>query len=792
MQALVFADITNRRLTSALGGNQLTFPSFVQGDKVRLGLRFSASEEGSTQEIERTVQNIRASIGFVDARPEAGSFVLRIGAGPYVQGTNQTAPIPHNASAVIVQNALIAIGISNASVADSNGSWIVSNAGAAIALTGASASGLAAELSPLSFCRIRSSQVNSQYRYEVRLMQAPLASTAAFELIVPPAPSVSRVQEGGSSSTTVWPEIQALKLLPSFRGTYQIRRGFKKTAELSIDDGPEQILAALAPLADDGGTFTVSNPATNIAHITFGGSMEGIAQDLLEIAVFSAPAGDPTITLDLNTAEISAALRGADEIKPVLEIEVTVEDENDDEVSYVLTPFRAPITLIRELNWDGLETSANIDWLRPPHGRSYVPFTPDQIITGSQHYVTPVGDGINDELEISHNLGTRDLHVTIRRNGGDFGVVDDVIVLIDDEDFITLSFPDTPDEDEYVATITTAGPVSAFQAHTHTIAQIEGLQAIIDDLGSRIEDMEAFIPSASFSVGNINQTIVAAWDLPDIFEVFPTRTKLANKALPDIKPADLPREGGLLPAVYPGVDPDPTETAIIPASPALDTIYEYTGDDDAVSLPGYLGRRSYKLQSGDLFAWDGRGFFAVSRMSADEDVFYPSDFDRELFRIHINAKQLRLSKSLRVDFSFVAAVFKSNTAVQWGVAIDIGIPSAAPASPDNLEAITFLPPSLDHTFMLTAVPSSHSFGLRIRRALVDAVETFTVDRSIYGALEATDTELDTANFILRARLVRFDTENHETDPRGLVAFEGLKATLVDGGDESEFGKATIQ
>jgi hypothetical protein len=178
-------------------------------------------------------------------------------------------------------------------------------------------------------------------------------------------------------------------------------------------------------------------------------------------------------------------------------------------------------------------------------------------------------------------------------------------------------------------------------------------------------------------------------------------------------------------------------------------------------------------------------------MNVDERVFYPSDFNRELFRIHVNEKQLRLGKTLRLDFSFVAAVFKSNTLVHWGVAIDIGLPSGNPPSPSNIADVTFLPPSLDHSFMLTAVPSAHNFGLRIVRKLVDFVDTCVVDRVIYGATEATATTLTTANFILRGRLVRFDTDDNQTDPRGLVAFNGLKATLT--GDEPEsLGKATIQ
>jgi hypothetical protein len=172
-------------------------------------------------------------------------------------------------------------------------------------------------------------------------------------------------------------------------------------------------------------------------------------------------------------------------------------------------------------------------------------------------------------------------------------------------------------------------------------------------------------------------------------------------------------------------------------------------------------------------------------------VFYPTDFSRELFRIHVNGKQLRLGKRLSLDFSFVAAVFNSNTSVHLGVVIDIGLPSGNPANPSNIADVTFLPPSLDHSFMLTSLPSSHGFGLRIVRKLVDSVDTCVVDRVIYGATEATETTLTTANFILRGRLVRFDTDDHQTDPRGLVAFNGLKATLTEGSG-SEFGKATIQ
>ena len=362
-------------------------------------------------------------------------------------------------------------------------------------------------------------------------------------------------------------------------------------------------------------------------------------------------------------------------------------------------------------------------------------------------------------------------------------------IILDSENDLTVTFEDAPALNGYVVTISTAGPVSAFQAHGHTIAQIEGLQLILDDLGGRVEELESFIPTSPPGVSTTEQSIIAAWELPDLFEVFPTRQKIEAKDVPSIKPADLPRVGGLLPAVH--VDPlVTTMVTALPTVPQTGVIYEYTNTAAPLVIPGYLGRRSTKLSVPGFFAWDGRGFYQVEQIIAGENVFYPADFSRELFRIHINGKQLRLGKRLSLDFSFVAAVFNSNTSVHWGVAIDIGLPSGNPPSPSNIADVTFLPPSLDHGFMLTSVPSSHGFGLRVVRKLVDSVDTCVVDRVIYGATEATVTTLTSANFIVRGRLVRFDTDDHQTDPRGLVAFNGLKATLT--GEEPEnLGKATI-
>jgi len=67
MQAIAFVDLTNLTLKTSAGGGEFTIPTIVQGDEIRIGLRFSQQIEGSTTEVTRTLNSLRASIGLVDA-----------------------------------------------------------------------------------------------------------------------------------------------------------------------------------------------------------------------------------------------------------------------------------------------------------------------------------------------------------------------------------------------------------------------------------------------------------------------------------------------------------------------------------------------------------------------------------------------------------------------------------------------------------------------------------------------------------------------------------------------------
>ncbi|MCP4728744.1 MAG: hypothetical protein GY872_01580, partial [Roseibacillus sp.] len=323
-----------------------------------------------------------------------------------------------------------------------------------------------------------------------------------------------------------------------------------------------------------------------------------------------------TFVLDLNTHDLFAALRGANEIKPQLEIELVLEDENGGAEDFTVTVCRQEVKVIDEINKESNTTAQNVDWLRAPDGTTYKPYGAGQIITGSQHYVATFGDASNTSFTFNHNLNTQDVHVTVRDNStGDIlegAAFDSNITGVNSLDVSTIF---TPASNGCAIVITSAGPASAFQAHSHAIAEVDLLQGVLDDLGLRLQVVESLVPTGAISSSISTATSeVAKWKLPEAFEVYPKRGEITGTKVSDIDQSTLPRAGGrLLPAVF---DAAPTVVTDLPGSPALNKAYRLaTGN---LTLPGYRGIRSREIGAFDYFAWDGLGFYQVENVfSAD-------------------------------------------------------------------------------------------------------------------------------------------------------------------------------
>ena len=113
------------------------------------------------------------------------------------------------------------------------------------------------------------------------------------------------------------------------------------------------------------------------------------------------------------TISLEAAFRGT---RKAFELEIADDNVTDPAVPGRLVTFQTSVKIVREQIWEELALVPAIDWVRPPQPRDYIPFTRDQIITGSQHYEAVIGNGADREFVLDHGLNTEALHVTLREN----------------------------------------------------------------------------------------------------------------------------------------------------------------------------------------------------------------------------------------------------------------------------------------------------------------------------------------------------------------------------------------
>jgi len=412
----------------------VTLSPFVLGDQVRCTLRtYERSESGDLRERDLRVRTLRASIGRVLAAPTTGWFKLWI-------GDTGTPEINFDDTADAFKTAAQGSGIIDTVDSPVTGTWVVKT-------TRADSEGPwpihvhTNKLGPISFVRVRQFKQLGHWWFECRLIQAPLAFNSGHERVLPVPPTIRRIREGdaGNETQPQSNEIQALHLPPDFRGTYFLRWNYRVSKLLGIEDGPDEIAAALNAMFEKGKRFEATNPEPDNAYIEFVGELAGTSQPLITVEVNTFAPGALTFTLALDRAEMAAALRAVAEIEVPLEVEAEIVEDGKDIANpavpcRIITLFQQPVKVVREQIWEEMETVQPIDWLRPPQPRDYLPFTPDQIIVGVQHYVAVFGDGEAHSFSFPHHLGTEAFHLAVRENKAAGRV------LVNGEDF-TITIP---------------------------------------------------------------------------------------------------------------------------------------------------------------------------------------------------------------------------------------------------------------------------------------------------------------------------------------------------------------
>ena len=416
---------------------------------------------------------------------------------------------------------------------------------------------------------------------------------------------------------------------------------------------------------------------------------------------------------------------------------------------------------------------------------------------GSAVNITDTGTGTHSFLVAD---GTTDaVFVEVWEKGGGLTRVsnEDYTVTRTSANLVTVSgFASTPTLNQYEVIVMTAGRPATYQAHTHTIAEVLLLQAALDSIGERLTVLEALAPSgvtlarSTTTGGALSRNLGTLWRVPRA-RTIPTKpdTLMTWKTSAE-ELGELPRRPlRLLPAVHDAA----TET--LPAAPLPAAASAYAGRvfstaADRTDFPG-------GLLAGDFAACDGREWYRVAKEASGESSYYPTVFNMEFFRTTVNASQLTAGTVLNLLIGFEASIVMldkkaraERTAASYTFLIESGVQTtdASPGTPGANSDEYFNTPVImvSQRIDLTEVPSQHRFGISVTRPTTGAITA----TGIKYLLEAAATAPASAEFVIRARLCRFDTENDPTDAKGIVAIRGLDVGL-DGSVDTTLGLLTI-
>lgn len=766
------------------GKNDWTPPPLYFNDEITIGIRLEKNVDGSPVDLNVDMQALTAAIGEVDGRPGCVDFRLQIGLGVQTE-ENTTVALNYDVSATSLATAINALEwvvetYGRAEVWQMDGSWFLKFGSGAIDVPLLVRNN---RVQPFAFGATFSRQIDGEWYQELRLVTAPVAVSGSAERVLPPPPSISRVQSGGSEGETFWNEIQALYMPPDFAGSYRFRRDFVRSPVLSRDDGPEQIQDALNVIGE---SFVVTRPRDQVAHIEFVGELEGMSHDLLELFVVDAPPGDWTVTIKLDRAELAALLRSSPEVTLPLVIRALVQDDSAPEIYRPTTLVQIPVTIRRQLFQPPAAVVENIDWQRPVSPKDYVPFDRSQVITGQQHYPFVIGDGEKTSWTVDHMLGTDELAgVTLRENisGGRLlhAGVDFDFVAVPNANSVEIVFTAAPAFDSIAGVITTAGPTSAFVAGIRvTIGQVIGLDAVLEDHGARIKELEKILPKTG---AGANKTSTASMTIE-----IPAKDEILFWRGDSTDPEDLPRRAPyMLPAIH---QADASAALPVPQpSPSTitaPTVFTNTTDKPITLMTGGKVRdRDIPaiVLPGGYAACDGRGWYPVER-DGDRNSYYPTLYNRKLCFAYISEKMLRVNRTMELEFSIKLQALKADSKASWVLDLRAGsAPQDEEPNPTglNLQNIVWEDtPILRERLIVSELATTHTFGLRIRRTATG----LDLDVSEYGVWEGRSIAApSSANFALGGDLIQFDTENSRPAARGFIRWQFFGKLSSD--DESE-------
>jgi hypothetical protein len=364
-------------------------------------------------------------------------------------------------------------------------------------------------------------------------------------------------------------------------------------------------------------------------------------------------------------------------------------------------------------------------------------------------------------------------------------------------DVVTVSgFASTPTSGQYDVVVQTFGRPATYVSHAHpSLDETPEAKARIEALEARVALLEAGEFPGTAPASSLSTSAAISRPLPRVWNVMRSRTQPeAPSALLGWNPfaeGSTLRDIRLLPAVHLFVDDIEVLPSVLPAAADSYRDRVFYSATDREDFPGGV------LYSGQYAACDGRDWYRIAREGEAGSTWYPTLFNLELFRISISPDELALRTTLDLAFGFEAAMFRPlrralerGAVARYSLVIERGVrvADATPATTGSNIDTHFGSPVIlaQHNFDLTEVPAARRFGLSISRSgagVLAATATIFNTPSVVSAPA-------TADFVLRARLCRFDVEDLPLDARGIVAVRGLDVG-TDGLTDTTLGKYTI-
>ena len=773
MATFLYGNLSTKTASYSIKPGTIDLPKVVNGDTFTVAVRLTETADGTTVATTPSISYARLAYGPVDVAPTSGSFKVLVNAV-----TSSVITLGSSAASVAaVFNSIAAV--TGWSVREDQGSYIVSRTASYAATSGITI--VANELIPESFVRVTSYSDGATFYQELRPMQSPLAYVSSFALLVPPAPTITRVVTGYSNETTGVSvnEVQRLYVPPQFDSVFQIFKGTDRTQLLSKDDGAPEIQAALVSgvaTVGSGALFLVTNPKSNTADIEFAGTMAGETQDLLTVVVPESPQGDLTFDLDLNTQGMLAGLRGDFEVTHPLTCEVGINygTAATPDIHYI-TVFQQNLTVQADGAWAGLAAAQRINWLNPPQPVNYIPFTTDQVITGIQSFTAVVtGTG---PWTVAHNLGTEAIHVTLRENissgyllGND---IDFNVQTATSQSIVVTKITGTVPTAGWAVMISSAGPTSAFLAHTHTVAQVVSLQDLLNSLGSRVTNLEN--NAIPFTLTSSSTTTIP-YEIPVTNRqsvLFSNNLGVWGQtgSLLEITSVPSAQAPQLLPAL--SVTVSTAASSAIPTATTVDIVRAYTsGLNILVPRIGLIPGARLPSGVAHIGAEASRGLVYQVEPYGSARTYYPKPYEVPLFEIPLNDKLFKAGTKAKMQFDLYVQSKGANATGQWFCIVDVGsVTSVATPSTqsDNITGITYnATPILAQRLLVTGESIGHDLGVEVLATTATIMNANSYAYGVWSPVSASAPS--NRNFILRGRLANFDILDNQGDPRGWMGY----------------------